>query len=83
MIVKGARYFSSGTLQNNLMYLSYKKFFRFFINTSKLLSQKSIGLSLESIENITTSDRNFAPTLINYHPLSDIKFNGHYLMNNK
>ena len=65
------------------MYLSYKKFFRFFINTSKLLSQKSIGLSLESIENITTSDRNFASTLINYHPLSDIKFNGHYLMNNK
>ena len=28
------------------------------------------------IENITTSDANFAPDLINYFPLPDIKFNG-------
>ena len=34
------------------------------------------------IENITASDSNFAPTLINYYPLPDIKFNGHYLTEN-
>ena len=81
-ILNGARYFSSGALQNNLIYFSYKIFFRFFTNTSKVLSCKSIGLSEESIENITTSDSNFAPNLINYYPLPDIKFNGHCLINN-
>ena len=48
-----------GTIQNCLIYFSYKKYFRFFI--------KSIGLLEESIENITTSDSNFAPTLIIIH----------------
>ena len=47
-----------------------------------MLSWKSIGFSEESIENITTSDHNFAPILINYNPLPDIKFNGHCLINN-
>ena len=56
--------------------------FRFFTNTSQVLSWKSKGLSEESIENITTSDSNFAPTLINYDPLPDIKFNGHCLIKN-
>ena len=64
------------------MYFSYKKYFRFYTNRSKDLSWKSIGLSQESIENKTTSDCNFAPTLINYYPLSDIKFNGHCLITN-
>ena len=32
--------------------------------------------------NKTTSDSNFAPTLINFYPLPDIKFNGHCLINN-
>ena len=48
-----------GTRQNYLIYFSYKKYFR-FVN-------KSIGLSEESIENITTSDGNFARTLIIIH----------------
>ena len=55
---------------------------RFFTNVSKVLSWKSVGLSEESFENITTSDSNFAPILINYYPLPDIKFNGHCLINN-
>ena len=29
-ILNGTRYFSSGTLQNHLIYFSYKKYFRFF-----------------------------------------------------
>ena len=55
---------------------------RLFTNTSKVLSWKSKVLSVKSVENITTTDDDFAPTLINYYPLPDIKFNGHCLMNN-
>ena len=58
--------FSSGTLKNYLIYFSKKKYFRIFTSTSNVLSWKSIGLSEEGVENITTSDSNFAPTLINY-----------------
>ena len=47
-----------------------------------VLSWKSIGLSKESIENITTSDSNFASTIINYYPTPYIKFNGNCLKNN-
>ena len=41
-ILNGAGYFSSGTRQNHLIYFSYKKYFRFFTNTSKVLSWKFI-----------------------------------------
>ena len=47
-----------------------------------LLSWKSVVLSEESIENIATSDSNFAPTLINYYPLRNITFSGNGLINN-
>ena len=53
----------------------------FFTITSKVLSWKSIGLSEEIIENITTSESNFTPTLIQYI-LLDIKSNGHRLIYN-
>ena len=59
-----------------MIYFSYSKHFRFFTNISNVLSWKSIGLSEETVENTTTSDSDFGPTLINYYPLSDIKFNG-------
>ena len=36
----------------------------------------------ENIENITKSDSNFAPSFVDHHLLSDINFNGHYLINN-
>ena len=80
--LNGIRYFSSGTLQNHLIYFLCKKYFTFFNNISKVLSWKTIGLSEESIENISATDSNFASTLINYYPLPDIKFNGHCLINN-
>ena len=47
-----------------------------------LLSWKSVVLLEESIENIATSDSNFAPTLINYYPLRNITFSGNCLINN-
>ena len=79
-ILNRARYFSSGTLQNSLICFSYKKYFRFLTNTSKVLLWKSIGILEESTINITTSDSNFDPTLINFDPLPDIKFNKHCLI---
>ena len=48
------------------IFFKKKKYFRTFTSTSNVLSWKSIGLSEEGVENITTSDSNFAPTLINY-----------------
>ena len=43
---------------------------------------KSNGMSEENIENISKSDRNFAPTFLDHHLLPDINFNGHCLINN-
>ena len=36
----------------------------------------------KSIENITTTGRNFAPTWINSYTVPDTKFSRHCLMNN-
>ena len=36
----------------------------------------------ESIENITKSDSNFAPTFVDHHLLPDINFNGNCLIKN-
>ena len=81
-ILNEARYYSLRTLQNHLIYFSLKKYFRFFTIASKVLSWKSMGLSEESIGNITIPDSNFSLTLINYYPLPYIKFNGNCLINN-
>ena len=40
------------------------------------------GMSEESIENITKSDSNFAPTFVDHHLLPDMNFNGHCLIKN-
>ena len=39
-------------------------------------------MSQENIQNITESDSIFAPTFVDHHVLSDINFNGHYLIKN-
>ena len=39
-------------------------------------------MSEESIENITKSDSNFAPTLADHHLLSDMNFDGHCFIEN-
>ena len=39
-------------------------------------------MSEESIENITKSGSNFAPTFVDHHVLPDINFNGHCLTKN-
>ena len=74
--------FSSEILRNYLIFIPTKKYLRFFTNASKVYSWKSKGFSEEvSIEDITTLDGKFAPTLIDYYyPL--VKFNGHCLVSN-
>ena len=44
------------------------------------LSWKSNGISEESIENITKSDSNFAPTFVDHTLLPDMNFSGHCLI---
>ena len=39
-------------------------------------------MSDESIENITKSDNNFAPTFVYHYLLSDMNFNGHCSIKN-
>ena len=39
-------------------------------------------MSEESIENITKSDSNFAPTFVDHHVLPEINFNEHCLIKN-
>ena len=39
-------------------------------------------MSEENIENITKSDRNFAPTFVDHHVLPDINFNERFLIKN-
>ena len=69
-------------MQNYLIFCSNEKYFRVFTNTSKVLSWKSKEFSDENTVNIATSESNFAPTLINYYILLDIKLNGNCLINN-
>ena len=78
-ILNGRKYFTSGILQNYLIFLSAKRYFGFFTNTSQVYSQKSKEFSEESIENITVLDSKFARTSINYYLLPNVKFNGHYI----
>ena len=40
-------------------------------------------MSEESIENVTKSDSNFAPSFVDHYLLPDINFHGHCLINNK
>ena len=39
-------------------------------------------MSEESVENITKSDNNFAPTFVDYHLLPGMNFNGYCLIKN-
>ena len=49
---------------------------KYFSGTTRIESWKSNGMSEVSIENITKSDSNFAPTFVDHHLLPDMNFNG-------
>ena len=66
--------------QDYLVFIPAKKYLKYFSGTTRIDSWKSNGMSEENIENITKSDRNFAPTFVDHHLLPDINFNGHCLI---
>ena len=81
-ILNGAKYFSSGIFQNYLIFIPTKKYVKYFSGTTRIESWKSNVMSEESVENITKSDSNFAPTFADHHLLPDMNFNGHCLIKN-
>ena len=88
-ILNGAKYLFSGIFQNYLVFISGNKYIKHFTGTTRIESWKSNVMSKESIENITKSDSNFAPTFIifkilhvHHHLLPDMNFNGHSLIRN-
>ena len=48
----------------------------------KFIPQNLMECQKESIEKITKSDGNFAPTFVDHHSLPDINSNGHCLTKN-
>ena len=74
-ILNGAKYFSLGIFQN-LVFIPTK----YFSGTTQIELWKSNVMSEERIENMTKSDSNFAPTLVDLHLLPDTNFNGHCLI---
>ena len=79
-ITDGAKYFSLGIFQYDLVFIPTKTSIKYFHGNSQIHSWKSNEMSEEGIENITKSDSNFASTNVDYHSLPDINFNGHCLM---
>ena len=73
-ILNGAKYVSLGTFPNYLVFIQAAKYIKIFQSTNQIY--------WESIENITKSDRIFAPTFVYHHSLPDINFIGHWLIRN-
>ena len=63
-ILNGAKYFSSRIFENYLAFIPAKKCIRYFSGTTRIELWKSNEMSEESIENITKSDSNFAPSFL-------------------
>ena len=81
-ILNGGKSFSSGIFQNYLIFITAERYIKYFSGTTRINSWKFNGMSGENIENITKSDSNFAPTFVDNHVLSEIHFNGYFLINN-
>ena len=81
-ILNRAKHFSSGIFENYLVFIPANKYIKYFTGTTRIESWKSNGTSEESIENITKSDSNFAPTFVDHHLLPGMNFNGHCLIKN-
>ena len=80
-MINDAKYFSE-ILQNYFIFISAKKYVKYFSGTIQIYSWKSNGISEESIRNITKSDSFFAPPFVNHYLFRDVNFNGHCLINN-
>ena len=80
-ILNEPKYFSSGMLQNYLVFTPTKKYIKYFSGTTWITLWKSNGMSEENVEHITKSDSNLSPTFIDHHLLLDINLDGHCLIN--
>ena len=69
-----------GIFQNHLVFMPAIKHIKYFDGTTQIYSWKSNGMSEESIQNITKSDSNFAPSFVDHHSLPGMNFNGHCLI---
>ena len=78
-ILKGAKKFYLGALQNYLVFISANKYNEFYSDTEQICSSKSEGMSEESIKNTSESSNTFAPSLIYYRPLGHATFAGNCL----
>ena len=56
-------------LQNYLVFKPAKKLIKYFIGTTRIESWKWNEMPEESIENITKSDKHFAPLFLDHHLL--------------
>ena len=81
-ILNRTKYFSSEIYQNCLVFISAKKYIKYFSGTTWNDSRKSRGISEENIENTTKSYSSFPPIFVDHYVLSHINFNGHCLINN-
>ena len=79
-ILIGAKYFSSGILQNYLLFIPANNYIKYFSDITPIESWKSNTMSAEVIENITISDSKFVPTFVDHHLLPDMNFDGHCLI---
>ena len=73
ILLNGAKYFSLGIFQNYLLYISAKKYIKYFSGTTRIELWKSSGMSEEKIGNITESNSHSVPTFVDRHVLSDLK----------
>ena len=80
-ILNGAKYFSSGIIQNYLVFIPAKKYIKYFNDTSRIYLLKSNGMSEEMIEKITKSDNFFAAIFVNNYMLLDVNLNWNCLIN--
>ena len=85
-VLSGAKYFSLGLFWNYLVFIPVKKHryipVKYFTGTTSIELWKSNIMPEESIENITKSDSNFAPTFVDHQLLSDMNSNGHCSIKN-
>ena len=61
-------------MQNYFVFIPAKNYIKYFSGTTGICSSE------ESIENISKSDKLFAPTFVSHYILPDVNFNGHCLI---
>ena len=72
----GKSYFEEDGTKNYLVFQPINKYFKVITNTDYVSSWKSIGLSAESINRPTTSDKSLTPALNYYGTKTRVKFTG-------